>query len=43
MTICANDTYGKNEEERLIKKLGTLNPSGMNVPFRSVIVSIETP
>ena len=40
---CANDTYRKTEEERLIYNLGTLVPSGMNVRFHSFPVSIETP
>ena len=35
ITIYANDTYGKTEEERLIYKLGTLEPRGMNVRFHS--------
>ena len=30
-TICANDTYGKTKYERLIYKLGTFEPSCMNV------------
>ena len=32
---CANDTYRKTEEERLICNLGTLEPRGMNVRFHS--------
>ena len=43
MTICANDTYRKTEEERLIYKLGTPEPWGMNVRFHSFPVSIEAP
>ena len=30
---CVNDIYRKTEEERLIYKLGTLLPRGMNVRF----------
>ena len=40
---CVNDTYRKAEEERLIYKLGTLEPRGMNVRFHSFPVSTVTP
>ena len=43
ITICVNDTYRKTEEERLICKLGTLEPRDMNVRFHSFPVSIVTP
>ena len=43
ITICANYTHRKTEEERLIYKLGTLEPRGMNIKFHSFPVSIETP
>ena len=42
-TSCVNDTHRKTEEERLIYKLGTLEPRGMNVRFHSSPVSIVTP
>ena len=38
-----NDTYRKTEEERLIRKLGTLVQRGMNVGFHSFPVTIVTP
>ena len=43
IATCANDTNRKTEEERFIFKLGTLEPSGMNVRLHSFPVSIETP
>ena len=43
ITMCANDTNRKTEEERLIYKLGTLESRGMNVRFHSVPLPIETP
>ena len=43
VTSCANDTYRKTEEERLIYNLGTLEPRVMNVRFHSFPVSIVTP
>ena len=42
ITICANDTQRKAEEERRIHKQGTLEPRGMTVRFHSFAVSIET-
>ena len=43
VTSCASDTYRKTEEERLIYKLGTLEPRDMNVRFHSFPVSIVAP
>ena len=43
IAICTNDTHRMTEEERLIYKLGTLEPRGMNVRFHSISLSIEAP
>ena len=43
VTSCVNDTYRKTEEERIIHKLATLEPRGMNVIFHSFPVFIVTP
>ena len=43
VTSCVNDTSRKTEEERLIYKLGTLEPRGMTVRFHTFPVLIATP
>ena len=43
VTSWAKDTYRKTEEERLIHKLGTLEPRGMDVRFNYFPLPIVTP